>query len=345
MKNLFFFSFTFLVFTSFVYESKVKVSPATGKIFFSNQPFATGNAGSKTNFSSGEFIYGRLELDGQTVKEAFKISDKNVGSAHSFLFYTVTIFFKGSEIRSNLIGSPRKILLPEMEKQNRWVNFDVLPEPAKASTILMSSEKFNSSRNTVPFYRMIDTASFKENGDYRVVVNLSLQTYDSSGKAEPQAKWTSIEGNFNFNFKREDVAQIKKNEKEADAIIRETLFDLGKLPEAFDSPAKITDPNLNAEKLSAILKKDITHLAVIKFALGSYKDSLWKIEKDKYGEISRKILVPRLYIAYKKEDKCFVDNVQLAQKYLGEGIYGNLSVYNSLVELRKPKTINCNKIN
>ena len=345
MKNSFFISFTFLVFTSFVHESPAKEHAAGGKIYFSNQPFTTSNAGSKTSFSSGEFIYGRLELDGQTVKEAFKISDKSVGAAHGFLFYTVTIFFKDREVGSNLTGSPRKILLKEKDKQNRWLNFDVLPEPVKASTVLMSSEKLNASRSTVPFYRLVDTATFKENGEYRVVVKLSLHTYDTSGKTAPEAKWPGIEGGFTFNFNREDIARIRKNEKEADAAIRETVFDLAKLPEAFTTPSKITDPNLSAEKISAILKRDITHLAVIKFALGPYKDSLWRIDTTQKGEITQKTLVPRVYIAYKKDDKCFVDNVQLAMKHLGEGVYGQVRVYNSPVELRKPQTINCNKIN
>src|SRR5688572_23625584 len=63
--------------------------PVTGKIYFSNQPMLTSNAGSKTVFSSAEYIYARLELDGGTIKNVFRIKDGQKG--YPYIQYRVTI--------------------------------------------------------------------------------------------------------------------------------------------------------------------------------------------------------------------------------------------------------------
>ena len=49
-----------------------------GKIYFSNQPMIS-NAGSKNSFSSAENIYARLELNGTTIKDAFRIKEPGKG--------------------------------------------------------------------------------------------------------------------------------------------------------------------------------------------------------------------------------------------------------------------------
>ena len=55
-------------------KEKVPVkNNVSGKIYFSNKPFGETNAGAKTSFASNEYIYGRLEVKGGTLKEVFKI--------------------------------------------------------------------------------------------------------------------------------------------------------------------------------------------------------------------------------------------------------------------------------
>ena len=44
------------------------------KMYFSDKPFTTNHDGSKTSFKSSDFIYGRIELNNQTLLEAFKMS-------------------------------------------------------------------------------------------------------------------------------------------------------------------------------------------------------------------------------------------------------------------------------
>ncbi len=47
-------------------------SSELGSVYFSNQPFINGTQGSKSSFNSNEFIYGRLVLNGGTVREVLK---------------------------------------------------------------------------------------------------------------------------------------------------------------------------------------------------------------------------------------------------------------------------------
>ncbi len=84
MRNLIF-VFMILGLISFTsYKLPVSRDTVKGKIYFSNQPFKTSNAGSKRSFTSAEFIYGRIELEGQTVQQAFKVWDPTPGYPYCF---------------------------------------------------------------------------------------------------------------------------------------------------------------------------------------------------------------------------------------------------------------------
>ena len=53
----------------------MQVKPSNvGKIYFSNKPFGATNEGSKTSFTSGEYIYGRFETGGGTLRDILKFS-------------------------------------------------------------------------------------------------------------------------------------------------------------------------------------------------------------------------------------------------------------------------------
>ena len=64
-----------------------------GKIYFSNTPILTSNAGSKISFSSAENIYARRELNSTTIRDAFRI--KEPGKDLPFIQFRVTI--RGSD--------------------------------------------------------------------------------------------------------------------------------------------------------------------------------------------------------------------------------------------------------
>ena len=66
-KNIPFFILCFLPSFTANSQESAKKTIAGAKMYFSDQPFAASNAGSKNSFTSSDFIYGRLELDNKTL--------------------------------------------------------------------------------------------------------------------------------------------------------------------------------------------------------------------------------------------------------------------------------------
>ena len=217
-------SVSMLVMTGFIaYKIPVKVETVPGKIYFSNKPFSTTNSGSKINFTSADYIYGRIELDSQTIQQAFRVFDPQGNYPHSYFLYRVYVFHNGEEMGFN--SSHNICLLRPKDKSNKWFNFDVLPEPAKASTVLSGSERFEYySLGTVPLYNLVSPDNFKENGEYKIVVKFYTESYDVWGKMEPVEKWPVLEGEFTFMFNAKDVPMLKKNEEAADDMIEKNAF-------------------------------------------------------------------------------------------------------------------------
>ena len=198
------------------YKLPVKKDIVKGKMYFSNQPFKTSNAGNKKSFTSSEFIYGRIELEGQTVKEAFKVWDPTEGYPYSYLLYRVYISHNGEEMGHNTLNV---CLLEQKDKNKTFLNFDILPEPAKATTVMSGVERFNAGIFAAPLNNLINGNNFKEDGEYRIVVKFYYESYDVYGAREAVEKWPMLEDEFTFNFTLKDVPMLKKNETAADALV------------------------------------------------------------------------------------------------------------------------------
>lgn len=212
----------FLVCSAF-YTSSQKKEAVNGKIYFSNQPFTTSNTGSKSTFTSSDYIYGRIELDSQTINNAFRVFEPNSNYPYAYFLYRVYVFHNGQEMGFN--SSNNLCLLREKDKNNKWFNFDVLPEPARASTVISGTERFDYySLGTVPLYGLINPYKFKENGEYKIVVKFYTESYDVWGKMEPVEKWPVLEGEFAFMFNAKDVPLLKKNGEAANDFIEKNAF-------------------------------------------------------------------------------------------------------------------------
>jgi hypothetical protein len=210
-----------IFFTSYILPKKNDT--VKGKIYFSNQPFTKSNTGSRKNFTSADYIYGRIELDSQTINSAFRVFEPNNSYPHAYFLYRVYIFKNGNEIGFN--SSRNLCLLRPKDKNNKWFNFDVLPDPAKASTVISGTQRFEYySLGTVPLYSLITPENFKENGEYKIVVKFYTESYDVWDKMEPVEKWPVLEEEFSFMFDDKDVPLLKRNEKVADELIEKNAF-------------------------------------------------------------------------------------------------------------------------
>ncbi|MEO6253132.1 MAG: hypothetical protein ABIO79_07505 [Ferruginibacter sp.] len=208
------------VICSSAYKLPVNRDIVKAKMYFSNKPFTTGNAGSKKSFSSSEYIYGRIELEGQSIKDAFKVWDPSAGYPYSFLLHRVFVFHNGQELGHNTLNI---CLLEQKDKNKLFFNFDVLPEPSKASMVMSGIERFDAGIFSAPLYGLFDAYNFKEDGEYRIVVKFYYESYDVYGNRELIEKWPTLEDEFTFNFTLKDVPMLKKNGEAANTAM-ETYF-------------------------------------------------------------------------------------------------------------------------
>ena len=309
--------------------------PVPGKIYFSNQPM-TSSAGSKTVFSSAENIYARLELNGKTIKEAFRVKE---GKGYPYIQYRVTITNSNDY---EMGGSGRNyLLLKDDAKDKNALSFDVMPEPARATTVVSMTDDFTAGYGFFPLSSTIINERLKE-GKYTVKVTLYVETQDGWGTYEDADKWPTITEEFEFNFRNADIARIQSNSKEVAEVIDENAFRLDKMPPVFSSPGKLTDPGATTAKVSAILKRDLPDRAIIKFVAEQYNGANWSIAKDDYGLPKYKYFNPHIWMAYKMNGKCYVGYVTLRQVYSGGGTYGPLQV--AWTSTKDDQGIDCVKV-
>lgn len=194
-----------------------EMSPLPGaKLYFADKPFTTSNEGSKTSFSSNEFIYGRLELEDKTIWDAFQM--QALTTKHLFLRCWVMVYKEGKE-RSPW-QSWQYMFIKRGSEKNKWLNFDLMPEPAKATTAMAAGFDFEPSVAAGPLYQQINPEEFPENGKYIIKVKLFLETYNVWGNQNPVIQWPCAVGEFSFTFTDKDVTSILKNYEAASERVK-----------------------------------------------------------------------------------------------------------------------------
>jgi hypothetical protein len=307
---------------SWISNSTGPVKNVSGNIHFSDKPFATGNSGSKTNFTSNEFIYSRLELSGVSIKEAFKLKEK---TGHYFLVCEVEVLKDGKPVGYHRYKN-NYILVPNENLDQNWLNLDILPEPARSTTLYSMTDDFRIGYGYMPLYNMINPDYFPSAGTYRLNVKIFSRTLDMYDREEDQDKWPFIQDGFDFTLREADITTLNKNRKATIDYLSENAFRYDKLPSVFSNPGKLTDPNATAAKVAAILKRDLPGRAIIKFVAEPYSGALWHIAKDDFGLPRYKYFNPHIWMAYKADGKCYVGYITLRQVYSGGGTYGPLEV-------------------
>ncbi|MEO6541066.1 MAG: hypothetical protein ABIN74_08760 [Ferruginibacter sp.] len=303
------------------YETMTPIPGA--KMYFSDKPFTNNHDGSKTSFKSSDFIYGRIELDNQTLLDAFKMS--SIKTKYYYLRFWVCSYKDGKQQGSK--NSWEYLLIKnEDDVKKSYLNFDILPGPTTATSAICGLEDFTSNLSNGPLYHIINSSSFPEDGEYKIEVRLFLESFDAWGKRQDLEKWPEVINDFKFNFNSNDIQTLKKNGEEGEEYVRRNTFRLSKLPDYFSSPNKTGDPMLSNANISAILKRDLPgrHMTMLKFSVGSYTGALWQIEKNDLGLILRRFVTPDIHVAFKFENDCYIGYVRLWQEYKGGGKYGPL---------------------
>lgn len=313
----------------FSYED-IKIIP-DATFYFSDKPFGNSHEGAKTNFKSSGFIYGRLELKNQTIAEAFKLTP--IGKN----YYVILSFgvVKGTEGKYAQINNNAVMLKPDEIKETAF-NFDILPDPANASTGIGMNYEYGFDALHVsggPMYQIIDQNKFPDNGEYTIQLQFYFRPVDGWGNGLPNSSdWPGVEDAFHFSFNTTDVAAIKKNFTAVHQTVKSTAFLLHTMPDWWPKTSrKLPDASLNPAALEAMIKAELNSSGdvLVKVVVGNNSPaSNWIIQKNDLGVPTYQLQSENIYTINKREGKCFLGDVSIARDYLGAGKYGNPYVRN-----------------
>ena len=327
---------------------------SVGKIYFSNQPFGTTNDSGKTSFTTGDYIYGRLETDGKTLREAFGFAPISKENPENQLIFNLYAFDpsvrssygdkEGAAVVSAISSSPF-VAFTEADLDKTYWNFDVLPDPAKAATRIYdggtSIRVEDDDAGALGLYIFLKTKAEEKN--YLVKIELVKKTMDFRGKPEAEDKWLTVEGRFSLNFKGADFAKIKANQEkmEANRLARisqsleddkQAALENEPLPKEWTAKSNPLLPGLTESNLRALFQKYGAHYVqkqIIKFYADSSGSTAKKVVYNDLG-IPKYRSFDQWFTIFAKvkfsdgKESCFYQNFLAAQEYAGSGTYGNL---------------------
>lgn len=294
-----------------------------GKMYFSNQPFANSHANAVSQFKSSDFIYGRIESEKGSLKESFDMS--TIKTDHLYLLATWHIVRDdGVEKFSN-----REFYIRMMNgaENGTTLNFDILPLAEKASTVISLLEDFSAGQRAGFFDPFLNNSDYYwRNGDYKVDVSIYLKSYNAWGQLDEIQNWPDITGSFTFHFNEKDVAVQMKNLEKGNELVKENSLRMDKLPDYFNKPAKLSEPELSSANIMAILKRDLPSVNIVKAVIPPFDGVLRDVAKNELNVILYRYVRPYVRVIYKENGKCYVGSVSLREDYQGGGKYGPLRV-------------------
>jgi len=320
VSGILFFSFLNPTNAQMLYD---KTSMPGAKFYFSSKPFSNSHDGAKTSFKSNEFIYGRLELEGKTLKEAFQLN--GIKEAPYYLYYQVASY-RNDQQTGSTNSTFNILLIEEGQLNNKWLNFDILPEPAKATSKLgMAHGQDPGDFDKVapgPLYAIVSQSNFPADDKYTMYVQFYMKTRDGWGNlVYDDSKWPYAEGSFAFAFSGNDVAALQSNGSAALEKVNSVKID--KLPDYFTTPVKISDPTVTVAKVTPLIKNYLSDYEILKVAIQP-TSSMWSIVKNDFGIVSYRYVTGYYRIVYKENGKCKLGSIRMQQDYIDNGKYGNL---------------------
>jgi len=306
---------------------------AGARLIFSNNP---DGSNPKTTFTSAENIYGRLDLGGKTMYDAF--GWKAMGNRD---FYYVKYFLKILPVGSNQgwehdwHNTNSYTLVSKEDAQKTYWNFDVLPDPTRASTLtggLDELQYYNSPSGMWPAIGDLDSArrTFPQNGMYNVDITIFGDSYDDWGKPTgTDEDRPTVSAVLSFQFSGSDAQRIAggyQKAREAIEAAKNRREMLHAMPDWWYKPAATTEPNLAPARLVPLIKGFIGqwNLTYMKHMIINFTGPLWVIEKNDVGIPEYRMVKPYIYVIYKdpKDNSCQVGALYMRESYSGAGTYG-----------------------
>jgi hypothetical protein len=196
--------------------------------YFSTSPFESSNKGSKQKFKSGDYIYGRVELS-KAVKDFFDTENNDTRDYPKgiLMFDFRLLDNKGTKV-GEIYGNFIKPSDDELNGDS--LNFDVSPEPSKASTLICMVPGFGAGLFSVPSARLFDQSNYYgrvpalvEGNVYTVEVKISRWAFDPFQPTTPKARdnWNIAMGTFELEYNSKDIQSLIKNNEASGSLVKE----------------------------------------------------------------------------------------------------------------------------
>jgi hypothetical protein len=317
-------------------RGEVRGRPIPGaKITFSNNP---DGSNPKTSFTSSEYIYGRLDLGGKTVYDAFGLKNQTDVPIY-YIHYDLKIYKPGERpYDGNWGGAFNQTLVTKEDAMKTYWNFDVLPDPTKISTLksMLANEKDFSKKNYAGIYTKWHNAdaarsTFPQSGTYTIDVTIWGEAYDDWGKAIISSTMPpTASAMFAFEFSGTDgqtlIANREKANKTVEAIKNASEM-LRAMPDWWARGAVPPEAKLTPARLTPMIKSYIGQwdLTYVKHMIYPFKGSVWAIEKNDLGIPRYRRVTSAIYVIYKdpKDNACKLGYVEMIENYAGGGTYSS----------------------
>lgn len=317
-----------------VQDSSVRGIPIAGaKIIFSASPDMSNP---KTTFTSSENIYGRVDFGGKTMYDAF--GWKAMGNRDFYyVSYYVNILPEGSNQgwEHDWHQGRGYTFVSKEEAQKTYWDFDVLPEPEKATTrnaaLPDEADYYKGAAGMWPKIRDMDDArrTFPKNGTYTVDITIYGDSYDDWGKpAGNYETYKTVSAKFPFQFSGSDGQRLASGyEKAFDAIAKNKSRRemLTAMPDWWARAAAPPEPKLAPARLVPMIKSYIGqwNLTYMKHAIYPFNGPVWAVEKNDLGIPRYRRVTSAIYIIYRdpKENACKIGYLEMHEPYAGGGTY------------------------
>jgi hypothetical protein len=303
-----------------------------GKILFSNKPFGKSASGSKESFTSHDTIYARLETP-STLLDFFKMPGDPKKMPIPFLYYTVRVYPKAKKEGNGDPSNWPFVRLSTEEISNKFWNFDVLPNPEIATTLLSGTSDFSTGKSCAPFYFMFTRERFPQDGEYIIQVKLAFAKNDPYNPSLllPEDQWPTCIGEFNFIFSTDDLPMLQENSQQANKLVQENakqkaMQERGLPKEWGMKNAPITSGVTEAKLKELITDKLRNGSEVLKIVIQpSASGSTWLVENDDRANPVMKYHNQPYGCFYRTpENGCRYLEGNLQQNYEGGGNYGDI---------------------
>jgi Flp pilus assembly protein TadD len=311
---------------------------ALGTIYFSNQPFTNGTEGSKTSFSSNEFIYGRMVLKGGTVRTVLKPKQLDKEYPYYLLPFIPYTYYYFDGVRTKNESHWKYTLLTEAELDKTYWDFDMLPSPERAKTATILGDRIRDKTFPVSeFYQFLGKEKTKE-GAHTFGVETFVEAVDFRGNPKPESEWQYLSSELTYTFKGADYPAIKANLEKLDdgfraRAVREQIANQP-LPKEWTQPTNpilrgLTEPMLRTIYLNSFEAADRPKLKIIKFYADSARsEALWKVQNNDDGIPNYRYTNQwyTVFVRNTQANQCFFQGFGLRQFYSGGGTYGESAI-------------------